>query len=90
MLQHTGLFAELHLHLGGAILPHILYVRLQREGHPLLRKFPTADRFERFFTRRRRDLADYLKMHTLVEQIQQPADPTLDRKSTRLNSSHER
>lgn len=84
MRKHTGLFAELHLHLGGAILPHILYVRLQRENHPLLKKFPTAERFERFFAKRRRSLADYLKMHALVEQIQQPADPTLYYFVTRL------
>src|SRR5438046_5308062 len=73
----AGMFAELHLHLGGAILPHILYVRLRREGHPLLRRFPTPESFERFFARRRHGLADYLKMHELVEQIQQPADPPL-------------
>jgi adenosine deaminase len=80
----AGVFAELHLHLGGAILPHILYVRLQREGHPLLRRFPTPASFERFFARRRHGLADYLKMHELVEQIQQPADPTLYYFVTRL------
>jgi adenosine deaminase len=84
MKKHTGLFAELHLHLGGAILPHILYVRLQRERHPLLKRFRTAEQFERFFTKRRRDLADYLKMHELVERIQQPADPTLYYFVTRL------
>ena len=79
-----GLYAELHLHLGGAILPHILYVRLQRDGHPLLKKFDSYAKFERFFTRRRHDLRDYLKMHELVEKIQQPADPTLYYFVTRL------
>ena len=69
MRKHSGLYAELHLHLGGAILPHILYVRLQRDKHPLLKKFDTFDKFERVFTRKRRDLADYLKMHALVEQM---------------------
>lgn len=82
--QTAGVFAELHLHLGGAVLPHILYVRLQREGHPQLKRFPTAESFERFFARRRHGLADYLKMHELVEQIQQPADPTLYYFVTRL------
>lgn len=81
---HPGVFAELHLHLGGAILPHILYVRLQRDGHPLLKRFPTAESFERFFARKRHGLRDYLKMHALVEQIQQPADPTLYYFVTRL------
>lgn len=73
----TGLYAELHLHLGGAILPNILYAHLQRDRHPLLNRYPTFERFERVFTRKRRTLADYLKMHTFVEHIQQPADPHL-------------
>lgn len=77
MRKQAGLYAELHLHLGGAILPHILYVRLQRDNHPLLKRFPTAQKFERFFSRQRNGLAEYLKMHALVEEIQQPADPTL-------------
>ncbi|HEX8911614.1 MAG TPA: hypothetical protein VF796_04590, partial [Humisphaera sp.] len=82
--HNPGLYAELHLHLGGAILPHILYVRLQRDAHPLLKKYPTPEKFERVFTQRRHSLADYLKMHELVEQIQQPADPTLYYFVTRL------
>ena len=81
---HTGVFAELHLHLGGAVLPHIMYVRLQRDAHPLLKRFPTVERFERFFARKRRNLREYLKMHELVEAIQQPADPTLYYFVTRL------
>jgi adenosine deaminase len=81
---NPGLYAELHLHLGGAILPHILYVRLQRDGHPLLKRYPTFERFEKVFTKRRHSLADYLKMHELVEHIQQPADPTLYYFVTRL------
>ena len=82
--KNVGLYAELHLHLGGAIIPHILYVRLQRDGHPLLKRYPTYERFERVFTKRRSSLADYLKMHELVEHIQQPADPTLYYFVTRL------
>lgn len=73
----SGLYAELHLHLGGAILPNILYAHMQRDGHRLLARYPTFDRFERFFTKRRSSLADYLKMHTLVESLQRPADPHL-------------
>lgn len=84
MVSHTGIFAELHLHLGGAIVPHILYVRLQRDRHPLLNRFPTPERFEKFFARKRRNLREYLKMHELVETIQQPADPTLYYFVTRL------
>lgn len=66
-----GLYAELHLHLGGAILPNILYSYLRRQpGHGLLKKFKTLDQFERFFSRPHKSLPDYLQMHTLVEEIQ--------------------
>jgi len=66
-----GRFAELHLHLGGAILPNILYAYLQRQpGHALLRRFRSLHAFERFFSRPRRTLDDYLEMHRLVEGIQ--------------------
>ncbi len=75
--HNLGLYAELHLHLGGAILPNILYAHMQRDAHPLLRRYPTYDRFERFFTKRRANLDDYLRMHTLVEGLQRPADPHL-------------
>jgi adenosine deaminase len=76
-----GVFSELHLHLGGAILPNILYSYLRRQigagggaggngSHPLLRRFPNHERFEQFFARKRSTLPDYLRMHTLVEEIQ--------------------
>ncbi len=71
-----GVYSELHLHLGGAILPNILYSYLRRQigaadgAHPLLRRFPSHDAFESFFARKRRTLGDYLGMHTLVEEIQ--------------------
>ncbi len=66
-----GRFAELHLHLGGAILPNILHSYLRRhDGHVLLDRYPTLESFERFFARPRRRLDDYLKMHRLVEEIQ--------------------
>ena len=66
-----GLYAELHLHLGGAILPNILYSYLRRQpGHGLLKKFKTLDQFERVFARKHKSLPDYLEMHTLVEEIQ--------------------
>lgn len=66
-----GVYSELHLHLGGAILPNILYSFVQRQpGHELLRRFPTHERFEVFFARKHKTLPDYLKMHSLVEEIQ--------------------
>src|SRR2546421_11955585 len=67
-----ALHAELHRHLGGAIVPRIFWRFLIRHRHPLAARFPTYESLERFFTRRRRSLASYLKLHTLVEEVQRP------------------
>lgn len=65
------MYSELHLHLGGAILPHILYSYLRRQqGHELLKRFKTHDKFEAFFAKKHRSLEAYLQTHTLVERIQ--------------------
>lgn len=75
-------YAELHLHLGGAILPRILYTYLERnrrdtarpeaalQAAAYLRKFPTYERFERRLTRKCDSLSQYLEKHALVEPIQ--------------------
>lgn len=72
------LYAELHLHLGGAILPRILYVHLQRKAatsnpassDPLLEIFSDYESFEAYFRRPHRSLTSYLEMHKVVERIQ--------------------
>ncbi len=75
-------FAELHLHLGGAVLPRILYTYLQREkqnrNNPrihevatqYLRRFPTFEKFERRLTRPCDTLEQYLEAHKIVEPLQ--------------------
>ncbi|MFQ3587348.1 MAG: adenosine deaminase [Fimbriimonadaceae bacterium] len=75
-------YAELHLHLGGAILPRILYTYLQRakvdrsrpgaqqNAQSVLRRFPTYERFERRLTRPCATLTQYLEAHKIVEPIQ--------------------
>ncbi|CAN5775571.1 adenosine deaminase [soil metagenome] len=65
-----GRFAELHLHLGGAVLPNILHAYLRRSKHPLLKRYPTVERLERMFARPRRTLDQYVAMHKLVERVQ--------------------
>src|SRR5436190_21320469 len=67
-----ALHAELHRHLGGAVVPRIFWRFLVRHRHQLAVRFPTYESLERFFTRRRRSLASYLKLHTLVEGVQRP------------------
>lgn len=64
------LYAELHLHLGGAILPRILWVHLQRKRDPIAERFGEYEAFEAFFRTPRKDLSSYLELHKLVEKIQ--------------------
>ncbi|MFY7952208.1 MAG: adenosine deaminase, partial [Armatimonadaceae bacterium] len=67
-------FPDLHRHLGGATHPRILWGYVER--HPgdvatrLRARFPTFAEFNTFFNRPFRDLADYLTVHHLVEELQ--------------------
>lgn len=64
------LHAELHRHLGGAIVPRIFWRFLHRSGHPLAAQFPQYEAFESFVTRPRASLTEFLELHTLFEQAQ--------------------
>lgn len=75
-------YAELHLHLGGAVLPRILYSYLQKTkaarldpektalATNYLRKFPNYERWENRLTRSSDSLTKYLEKHKLVEPLQ--------------------
>jgi adenosine deaminase len=63
-------YHELHRHLGGAIVPRVFWRYLVRHGHPLSTRFPQYEQFERFVTRPRDSLADYLELHRMVEGVQ--------------------
>jgi adenosine deaminase len=65
-----ALFADLHRHLGGALHPRIIYKFLQRHDHPVLGYFPDYDGFYSWFTRPCRSLEEFVKIHTLVEELQ--------------------
>ena len=65
-----ALHAELHRHLGGAVVPRIFWRYLVRHDHPLAAKYPEYESFEAFVTRPRSSLTEYLELHTLVEQVQ--------------------
>ncbi|MDX2271783.1 MAG: adenosine deaminase [Cyanobacteriota bacterium] len=65
-----ALHAELHRHLGGSVVPRVLWRYLHRHGSPLAEQFPLYPEFEDFYTRPRNTLEDYLELHTLVEQVQ--------------------
>src|SRR5437868_2333003 len=65
-----ALHAELHRHLGGAVVPRVFWRYLVRHGHPLAERFPTYEACESFFTHPRATLEEYLELHTVVEQVQ--------------------
>jgi adenosine deaminase len=65
-----ALYADLHRHLGGAIHPRIIYKFLQKNDHPVLNYFPDYDGFYSWFTRPCRTLEEFVKIHTLVEELQ--------------------
>lgn len=65
-----ALYAELHRHLGGAVVPRILWRYLQRNDAELVQRFADYLEFEDFYTRPRNTLDEYLELHTLVESVQ--------------------
>lgn len=70
-----ALYAELHRHLGGSVVPRILWRYFQRNRADLASQFSGYSAFEEFYTRPRNTLAEYLELHTLVESVQ--TDDTL-------------
>lgn len=65
-----ALYADLHRHLGGSVVPRILWRYFQRH-HPVMGdKFPDYQEFEDFYTKPRNTLEEYLELHTLVESVQ--------------------
>jgi len=67
-----SLHAELHRHLGGAVVPRIFWRYLHRTGHPLAADFPTYESFEVYVTEPRESLEQYLELHSMVEAVQRP------------------
>lgn len=65
-----ALYAELHRHLGGSVVPRILWGYLQKNANPLVDQFADYAAFEDFYTRPRNSLEEYLELHKLVEQVQ--------------------
>lgn len=65
-----ALYADLHRHLGGALHPRIIYKFLQRQDHEVLHYFPDYDGFYNWFTRPCNTLEEFVKIHSLVEELQ--------------------
>ncbi len=65
-----ALHAELHRHLGGSVVPRILWRYFHRHDAELANRFPDYPAFEQFYTQPRNTLEEYLELHTLVEGVQ--------------------
>ena len=65
-----SLHAELHRHLGGSVVPRVLWRYFERHSPDLSRRFADYSDFEQFYTRSRNTLDEYLELHTLVESVQ--------------------
>lgn len=66
------LHADLHRHLGGSVVPRILWRYFQRHNQDLAQRFSHYSQFEEFYTRSHDTLEEYLELHTLVESVQTP------------------
>jgi adenosine deaminase len=66
----VALYAELHRHLGGSVVPRVLWRYFQRNQAALSEPFDNYEAFEDFYTRPRKTLDEYLELHTLVEKVQ--------------------
>lgn len=65
-----ALHAELHRHLGGSVVPRILWRYFQRHNWEFAQRFEEYQDFEIFYTKPRNTLDEYLELHTLVEGVQ--------------------
>ncbi|MEM7063761.1 MAG: adenosine deaminase [Cyanobacteria bacterium P01_B01_bin.77] len=65
-----SLYAELHRHLGGSVVPRILWRYFQRNRPDLAERFTNYSEFEQFYTQPKDSLDEYLELHTLVESVQ--------------------
>ena len=65
-----ALYAELHRHLGGSVVPRVLWRYCQRHAPEIGGRFSQYAEFEDFYTRPRNTLDEYLELHTLVESVQ--------------------
>lgn len=65
-----SLYAELHRHLGGSVVPRVLWRYFERNRPDLSGRFENYLDFEQFYTQPKDTLEEYLELHTLVESVQ--------------------
>lgn len=65
-----SLYAELHRHLGGSVVPRVLWRYFERNRPDISNRFDDYSAFEQFYTQPKDTLEEYLELHTLVESVQ--------------------
>lgn len=65
-----SLYAELHRHLGGSVVPRVLWRYFERNRPDISNRFDGYFAFEQFYTQPKDTLEEYLELHTLVESVQ--------------------
>ena len=65
-----SLYAELHRHLGGSVVPRVLWRYFERNRPDISSEFADYQAFEQFFIQPNDSLEEYLELHTLVESVQ--------------------
>lgn len=65
-----SLYAELHRHLGGSVVPRVLWRYFERNRPDISDQFSNYAAFEKFYTQPKETLEEYLELHTLVESVQ--------------------
>ena len=65
-----SLYSELHRHLGGSVVPRVLWRYFERNRPDISDEFADYSAFEQFYTQPKDTLEEYLQLHTLVESVQ--------------------
>lgn len=65
-----SLFADLHRHLGGSVVPRVLWKFLEKREDPVVSGYLSFYEFEKHYTSKKSSLEEFLEAHKLVERVQ--------------------
>lgn len=64
------LFADLHRHLGGSVVPRVLWNFLGKTQSPTYSEYPSYEDFHSHYTSKKETLEEFLEVHKMVEKVQ--------------------
>lgn len=65
-----SLFADLHRHLGGSVVPRVLWKFLEKKEDSITSNYSGFSEFETYYTSKKATLEEFLETHKLVERVQ--------------------